>query len=208
MNELFEKAAEKGLHVEMRSVDMSDILKALEKDWCVVIILVDTQLFENGCTEAGEKLKKRRQEGGAGGNKEEDLVGARLPHSLPSNVDTEAGFVGHYVVLIRHLESEDLIEVADPGVGLERRIIGKNSLEKARKAHGTDEDMLVINVGSVANKRHTPEGCEEDVGVGGEGGRLGSGGSSGGGVSGEAGAGRTDKGTRASAGRNQRARPT
>lgn len=202
VNELFRMAKSRGMHVEMRSVEMPEILSAIARESSVIIILVDTQMFENGCTEAGERMKKRRHEaqsGGGGGGVEQDLVGARLPHSLPSHVDTEAGFVGHYVVLIRYLENDGLVEVADPGVGLERRIIGEEALDKARKAHGTDEDLLIIDVGTL-----TTQSKRERSGADGEeGGRRQQQHEAGA----EAGGSARSTG-RSTAGRNQRARPT
>eukprot|EP00960_Hanusia_phi_P011978 348313-Hanusia_phi.AAC.2 len=39
-----------------------------------------------------------------------------------------------------------MFEIADPGVEAERRLIQKDALEHARKQHGTDEDLLVIDV--------------------------------------------------------------
>jgi len=172
VNELFQMAASRGLHVEMRSVTMEEILATASKETCVVIMLVDTQRFETGCAEAGERIKKREQSSRARGEAargkakpksagfdedEEDhgdcLTTERMPHSLPSNVSVDSGFVGHYVVLVRALEEDNLVEVCDPGVVADRRVIDRESLDQARKAHGTDEDILVIDVASIVNKR-------------------------------------------------------
>jgi len=58
VNELFQRATEIGLHVEMRSVEMDQIIQAVRKETCVAIVLVDTQRFEQGCSAAAERRRK------------------------------------------------------------------------------------------------------------------------------------------------------
>lgn len=144
VNELFQRATEIGLHVEMRSVEMDQIIQAVRKETCVAIVLVDTQRFEQGCSAAAERRRKL----GRGMEEGEEGALQRLPHSLPpSGIDR--GFVGHYVVLVAYEEEEQVFEVSDPGVAADRRIIDRNALELARKRHGTDEDLLVIDIASL-----------------------------------------------------------
>jgi len=143
VNSLFQRASEIGLHVEMRSVEMDQIIEALKKETCVTIVLVDTQRFEEGCAAVAER--RRKQGRGATLESEEAAALQRLPHSLPPT-GIDRGFVGHYVVLVAYREDQDVFEISDPGVAAERRVIDRVALELARKRHGTDEDLLVIDV--------------------------------------------------------------
>ncbi|EKX39016.1 hypothetical protein GUITHDRAFT_114894 [Guillardia theta CCMP2712] len=133
VNDLFNNAAARGLHVELKSLVIDQIIEALVKDTCVIMIL--------GCADASAMLKGKQSETG-----EEAGQGTeRMPHSLPS-VGIDTGFVGHYVILIAYHTEKQMFEIADPGVEAERRLIQKDALEHARKQHGTDEDLLVIDV--------------------------------------------------------------
>jgi len=146
VNNLFQKAAERGLHVEMKSIDMEQIIGAIAKETCVCIMLVDTQRFERGCAESAEKRRKSGRGAGVCGEEE------RLPHSLPPT-GIDRGFVGHYVVLVSYCEDERVFEISDPGVAADRRIIDRDALEVSRKRRGTDEDLLVIDVSSLVSPR-------------------------------------------------------
>jgi hypothetical protein len=88
VNGLFENAANRGLQVEMRSLPIDSIIQLLQPETSVIIILVDTKCFEQGCAE--EKLRASRNRSGTS-------MQERLPESIPS-MGVDRGFVGHYVV--------------------------------------------------------------------------------------------------------------
>ena len=53
---------------------------------------------------------------------------------------------GHYIVAYAFDAARDRFLYADPCVSAERSWIEGKALERARKAHGTDEDVLVMKM--------------------------------------------------------------
>jgi hypothetical protein len=135
---------------------MDEIIEAIASDTCVGILLVDTLKFEDGCAanvlpHSGKRKAKSVAQSAEDGEEADGTV-RRMAHSLPGGrINKDRGFVGHYVVLVSYRAEDQTFQVSDPGVAAERRTIHRDALEAARKQHGTDEDLLVIDLSDAAD---------------------------------------------------------
>jgi Guanylylate cyclase len=55
------------------------------------------------------------------------------------------GYTGHYIVICRYDEAAQSFVVLDPAQGQGRRCIDVQSLDRARRSFGTDEDILLVS---------------------------------------------------------------
>ena len=117
VNKLFETASQLNITIDKRSVDVSEILECVQRGG-MVITLVDKRLLPTGSTIA------------------------RLIHQ-----QLAAGFVGHYVIVCGHQPRTQCVLITDPACGEGRTAVPIAEYEAARKAFGTDEDLLLIAPG-------------------------------------------------------------
>jgi hypothetical protein len=128
VNKLFETAPQLNITIDKRSVDVSEILECVQRGG-MVITLVDKRLLPTGSTIA------------------------RLIHQ-----QLAAGFVGHYVIVCGHNPRTRCVLITDPACGDGRTAVPIAEYEAARKAFGTDEDLLLIapGRGNANNRRAGP----------------------------------------------------
>ena len=69
--------------------------------------------------------------------------GSTIVRMLTSHVNL--GFIGHYIIVCGYNANNNTICVADPAAYEARVYVRLPDFEAARKAFGTDEDLLVIS---------------------------------------------------------------
>jgi Guanylylate cyclase len=125
---LFENAERRGVHVVEQSVDLRDIVQAVVNDNKIVLVLLDKRLLS--CT-----LCDRRRS---------NCVQAQQPEHFGENTRATSGFLGHYVLLYAYDAKVDKFLMKDPASMCDACVISANVLESARKAFGTDQDIIFI----------------------------------------------------------------
>ncbi|VFQ77439.1 unnamed protein product [Cuscuta campestris] len=116
---LFQKAREAGIDVECRSVSAEEIsLLILSRNY-IAIALVDQCKLSHSWLE--------------------DLY-------VSSFCSNKPGYTGHYVVICGYDSGTDTFEIRDPASSQEHERVSSRCLEEARKAFGTDEDLLLIRL--------------------------------------------------------------
>lgn len=121
VNGLFQSAARDGVRVVQRTVLLSEIRQAVLEKNSLVLVLMDKRLLKcSVCDRSG--LHSR------------SMFSSR--HSL--------GFLGHYVLLYAYNPATDKFLMKDPAALRETCVISGETLEEARLAFGTDQDILFI----------------------------------------------------------------
>ncbi|XP_022635137.1 protein GUCD1 isoform X1 [Vigna radiata var. radiata] len=124
---LFQKAMEAGIDIQCRSISAEEISILVLSGKYIAIALVDHN-----------KLSPVWQEG--------------VPVPAVAN---NPGYTGHYVLICGYDARADMFEIRDPASSKKHKTISSKSLEEARKAFGTDEDLLLICL-EKNNNRHQP----------------------------------------------------
>lgn len=117
VNKLFETAPQLNIKIDKRSVDVSEILDCVQRGG-MVITLVDKRLLPTGST---------------------------IARLIQQHV--AVGFVGHYVIVCGYNPRTRCVLITDPACGEGRTPVPVAEYEAARKAFGTDEDLLLIAPG-------------------------------------------------------------
>ncbi|KAK7311272.1 hypothetical protein RJT34_09298 [Clitoria ternatea] len=125
---LFQKAMEAGIDIQCRSISREEISILMLSGKYIAIALVDHNKLSHVCLE--------------------DL---RVPGVFSNN----PGYTGHYVLICGYDAGADMFEIRDPASSKKHKRISSKSLEEARKAFGTDEDLLLISL-EKCNNRHQP----------------------------------------------------
>ncbi|KAL9332570.1 hypothetical protein ACSQ67_002180 [Phaseolus vulgaris] len=125
---LFQKAMEAGIDIQCRSITAEEISILLLSGKYIAIALVDHN-----------KLSHVWQEG------------VPMPGVFASN----PGYTGHYVLICGYDAGAGMFEIRDPASSKKHKRISLKSLEEARKAFGTDEDLLLICL-EKSNISHQP----------------------------------------------------
>lgn len=121
VNELFQNAAGDGVRVIQRPVLLSEIRQAVLEKNHLVLVLMDKRLLKcSVCDRSG--LHSRL------------MFSSRHP----------PGFLGHYVLLYAYNPTTDKFLMKDPAALRETCVISGDTLEEARLAFGTDQDILFI----------------------------------------------------------------
>jgi Guanylylate cyclase len=115
VTELFRQSSERGVNVQQRSVDLVEIIRAVQADNMLILVLLDKRLLS--CP----------------------LCDQRAP-SRPES----PGFLGHYVMLYAYDAQVDSFLMKDPASLRDACVISSSTLEAARSAFGTDEDIIFI----------------------------------------------------------------
>ncbi|NP_001236262.1 guanylyl cyclase [Glycine max] len=124
---LFQKAMEAGIDIQCRSISAEEISILILSGKYVAIALVDHN-----------KLSHVLQD---------------VP--VPGVFSNNSGYTGHYVLICGYDAGADMFEIRDPGSSKKHKRISSKSLEEARKAFGTDEDLLLISLEKSSN-HHQP----------------------------------------------------
>ncbi|XP_019439422.1 PREDICTED: protein GUCD1 isoform X2 [Lupinus angustifolius] len=125
---LFRKAMEAGIDIQCRSISGEEISVLILSGKCIAIALVDHN-----------KLSHVWQE--------DDHV--------PGVFSNNPGYTGHYVLICGYDAEADMFEIRDPASSKKHNRVSSKSLEEARKAFGTDEDLLLIFLDDSKN-HHQP----------------------------------------------------
>jgi hypothetical protein len=165
---LFENAADAGVLVEKRSVCVGNLKRwAASSEW-ILVVLVDKRAlvssenvfderivtnddeFRHGVLDVcatGERKTKTRSA---------DAILDRVFGSEKNRGTPFEGYTGHYVVVCGYDENTDCFCVRDPAVPPSKTYLSRTAsddpncavpawaLEKARRAFGTDEDLLLV----------------------------------------------------------------
>lgn len=121
--ERFRNAERSGVKVSERTVSLSEIRSTVSQNDKLLLVLVDRCLLRRS------------------------LCVAKLNTS--NRYRSSHGFLGHYVLLYAFHEASDNFLVKDPASFQEFCVVPASNLEIARKAFGTDEDIIFI--GDVIN---------------------------------------------------------
>ena len=65
--------------------------------------------------------------------------------NLAALVEDPGGYLGHYILIHQYDKKTDLFHYKDPNVSQTTCSISGSKLEMARKAFGTDEDIIIID---------------------------------------------------------------
>ena len=114
VNKLFETAASLNISIDKRSVEVDEILECVARGG-MAITLVDKRLLPTGST---------------------------IARLIQQHVNI--GFVGHYVIVCGYNPRTRCVLVADPACSDARTPVSVAEYDAARKAFGTDEDLLLI----------------------------------------------------------------
>ncbi|XP_057429614.1 guanylyl cyclase 1 isoform X2 [Lotus japonicus] len=125
---LFQKAMEAGIDIQCRSISAKEISILILSGKYIAIALVDHN-----------KLSYVWQDD------------VHVPGVFSNNL----GYTGHYVLICGYDAGADMFEIRDPASSKKQKRISSKSLEEARKAFGTDEDLLLISL-EKSNNHHQP----------------------------------------------------
>lgn len=128
VTELFRQSAKLGITVLQRSVGLADIVRAVREERALVLVLTDKRLL---CCMLCQDYQ----------------LAASIPEHTALNVQTRAaasGFLGHYVILYAYDEKTDAFLMKDPASLRDTCVVKSDTLQAARSAFGTDEDIIFI----------------------------------------------------------------
>ncbi|KAK7290081.1 hypothetical protein RIF29_04251 [Crotalaria pallida] len=128
---LFRKAMEAGIDIQCRSISGEEISVLILSGKYIAIALVDHN-----------KLSLAWQE-------DDDHV--------PGIFGNNPGYTGHYVLICGYDAGADMFEIRDPASSKKHKMVSSKSLEEARKAFGTDEDLLLIFLEKSKNHHQLPQ---------------------------------------------------
>ena len=117
VNRLFEGAVSHGITVRESALTIAEITSQVGRG-CMFIVLIDKRYLP--CTTCGNMLKRMVQQ------------------------RTSAGFVGHYVLVYAFNPARQLLHIKDPAASANQCTVKVKDFENARKAFGTDEDLLRV----------------------------------------------------------------
>ncbi|KAL1365274.1 hypothetical protein HN51_013336 [Arachis hypogaea] len=133
---LFQKAVESGIDIQCRSISGREISILILSGKYIAIALVDQ---------------------------------SKLSHVLQDDVhvpevsSNNPGYTGHYVLICGYDAGADMFEIRDPASSKKHKRISSKSLEEARKAFGTDEDLLLISLEKSKNHHQLSNQLSTDV---------------------------------------------
>lgn len=128
VTELFRESAKLGITVNQQSVDLAEIVRSVREDRALVLVLTDKRLL---CCPLCQDCPMPSQ------------PQSRTALNVQSRAAT-SGFLGHYVMLYAYDEKTDTFLMKDPASLSEACVVTSNTLEAARSAFGTDEDIIFI----------------------------------------------------------------
>ncbi|MED6171349.1 Complement component 1 Q subcomponent-binding protein, mitochondrial [Stylosanthes scabra] len=133
---LFQRAVEAGIDIQCRSISGREISILILSGKYIAIALVDQ---------------------------------SKLSHVLQDDVhvpevsSNNPGYTGHYVLICGYDAGADMFEIRDPASSKKHKRISSKSLEEARKAFGTDEDLLLISLEKSKNHHQLSKQLSTDT---------------------------------------------
>lgn len=115
---LFQKAVEAGIDIQCRSISGEEISVLILSGKYIAVALVDHSKLSHAW-----------------------LEDVHVPGVFSNNSD----YTGHYVLICGFDAEADMFEIRDPASSKKHKRISSKSLEEARKAFGTDEDILLVS---------------------------------------------------------------
>ncbi|XP_004503213.1 guanylyl cyclase 1 [Cicer arietinum] len=125
---LFQEAMEAGIDIQCRSISEQEISFLILSGKYIAIALVDHSKLSH----AGQDV--------------------HVPGIFCNNSD----YTGHYVLICGFDAGADMFEIRDPASSRKHKRISSKSLQEARKAFGTDEDLLLISLEKSKNDHQPP----------------------------------------------------
>ncbi|KAG6553484.1 hypothetical protein Mapa_004396 [Marchantia paleacea] len=119
VNKLFEKAAQVGIQIQLRSISGDELCMLILSGRYLAIALVDKRKLSHPWL---------------------DEI------CLGDCCGLNTGYTGHYVVICGYDIDTDEFEIRDPASSSGSGRISLDALEEARKSFGTDEDILFISL--------------------------------------------------------------
>lgn len=141
VSRLFSDASAAGIAVQKRSLSASELQEVMLTGVCLVIALVDKR-----------KLNPRLVRGDSYG----------LPTLLPGGFG-EAGYTGHYILIIGFDAAEQRFIVRDPAMMASELHVSSHALDLARMSFGTDEDLIIVPCAPRAGSSGSVAEDEEDA---------------------------------------------
>ncbi|KAL2333311.1 hypothetical protein Fmac_014524 [Flemingia macrophylla] len=133
---LFQKAVEAEIDIQCRSISAEEISILVLSGKYIAIALVDH-------------------------NKLSHVLQEDVP--VPGVFSNNPGYTGHYVLICGYDAGADMFEIRDPASSKKHKRISLKSLEEARKAFGTDEDLLLICLEKSSNHHRPSMQVSNDV---------------------------------------------
>ncbi|XP_024403500.1 guanylyl cyclase 1 [Physcomitrium patens] len=141
VNMLFAKAPQVGIRVQWRSITGEELSLMILSGGFLAIALVDKRKLSHPWLD--------------------ELC-------LADCCGLNTGYTGHYVVICGYDMDADEFEIRDPASGSTSERISLDALDEARKAFGTDEDILLISLNKPERDSHAAAGklsvnCSEKI---------------------------------------------
>ena len=133
-----QEAAAAGIAVQQRSLLLGELASLVAGGRHLVIALVDKRALL-----ADPSVRAAVGDAGPG-----SLGGGRLPPEL--TLPPGGGYTGHYLLLCGYDAAAAEFSVRDPAAVRPEVRVPAATLEEARKAFGTDEDLLLVEVPAAA----------------------------------------------------------
>ncbi|KAL0018589.1 hypothetical protein WJX77_002963 [Trebouxia sp. C0004] len=127
VTQLFKEAERAGINVDQRSVPLKELQACMLAGSHLIIALVDKQRLCNGLMWS---RPASLQIGGA--------------NRMPIICGYGEAYTGHYVVICGYNADTDSFILQDPAAGCCNITVTSAIFENARKAYGTDEDLLIV----------------------------------------------------------------
>ncbi|EIE26457.1 hypothetical protein COCSUDRAFT_46095 [Coccomyxa subellipsoidea C-169] len=125
---LFQEAAAAGITVTRRSVSCAELKERMLAGSALVIALVDKTRL------AGHSVPA--------------MQAPPISPGLASRLGLAPSYTGHYIVICGYDPATDRFVIKDPASAAEMNSVPCASLEAARHAYGTDEDLLLVTAPS------------------------------------------------------------
>ena len=124
---LFKRASAEGVQVRQHTLNGTELWNLMRDEDTLVIALIDAAKLYSRVVPADRSAT------------------TDVPAAIPAN-DSATDFMGHYVMLVGLDDQRGGFLVNDPGRDEERTFVRSESLEAARLASGTDQDLILIPV--------------------------------------------------------------
>ncbi|EEF38183.1 Protein C22orf13, putative [Ricinus communis] len=131
VDRLFQKAREKGINIQCRSINEKEISLFILSGKYIAVALVDQYKLSRSWVE--------------------DVI-------LSGLKDSKSSYTGHYVVICGYDANADEFEIRDPASSRISERISSKCLEEARKSFGTDEDLLLISLEKSNEQQNSSSG--------------------------------------------------
>jgi len=140
---LFRGAKEAGVGIATARLTVGDIAAAVLQGR-LAIVLTDRRLMRPGAGRAHSRLAAGGGAGGRGAAAVAAAAGRRADQKGATTREPSGDFTGHYVILCGYDSATSRFDVCDPACDCPRYTVATDQLDAARKAWGTDEDIIIM----------------------------------------------------------------